>query len=235
VTREVPTVEVDVDGGVQTIEVLKDETPVEKKSGDLAVHEPEGAGDKPVFKTVKKKIGDQEVGTGDDPVLEAEELRTGAEPVLEAVEMDMGEPDVRTGDEPVHETVAERTRTESVEMGTGDVPVHDMGEGDFHFENFSGDDFEKAGEFTPEETPQTPADPAPAIPSEETPSSAELRRKRIKTLAGRTDLPWVRKLIAQMSQTSPSSQKSSHKQPFQPTRKSHRLAAQGSVRRGSTK
>jgi len=60
--------------------------------------------------------------------------------------------------------------------------------GDSHFEDFSGDNFEKVGEFIPEETPQTPADPAPAIPLEETPSSAEPRRKRIKTPAGRTDL-----------------------------------------------
>jgi len=47
---------------------------------------------------------------------------------------------------------------------------------------------EKVGEFTPEETSQTPPAPMPEHPAE-TPSSAEPRKKRIKTLAGRTDLP----------------------------------------------
>jgi len=37
-------------------------------------------------------------------------------------------------------------------MGTGDVLVHHMGEGDSHFEDYPGDDFEKVQEFTPEET-----------------------------------------------------------------------------------
>jgi len=81
-------------------------------------------------------------------------------------------------------------------MGTGDVPVHEMEVGDSHFEDYPGEDFEKVGDFTPEKTSQTPAEPILESPSEETPSSAESRRKRIKTLAGRTDLPWVRKLIA---------------------------------------
>jgi len=107
--------------------------------------------------------------------------------------------------------------------------------GDSHFEDYPGDDFEKVREFTPEETPQSPTEPFPEIPSEETLSSAEPRRKRIKTLAGRTDLPWVRKLIVQRSQTSPASHQSSYKQPSQPTRKSHRLIAQGFVRSSSTK
>jgi len=84
--------------------------------------------------------------------------------------------------------------------GTGAMPVHEMQVGDSYFEDYPGDDFEKVGELTLEETPQTLA---PEIPSEETPSSAEPRRKRIKTPAGRTDLPWVWKLIAQRSQTSP--------------------------------
>ena len=41
-------------------------------------------------------------------------------------------------------------------MGTGDVPVNDMGEGDSHFEDYPGDDFEKVGEFTLEESSQSP-------------------------------------------------------------------------------
>jgi len=76
-------------------------------------------------------------------------------------------------------------------MGTGDVPVNDMGEGDSHFEDYPGDDFEKVGEFTLEESSQSPTTPAPEYPAEETPTSSETRRKRFKTLAGRTELPWV--------------------------------------------
>jgi len=85
-------------------------------------------------------------------------------------------------------------------MGTGEMPVREIEVGDFHYEDFQGDDFEKVGEFVPEETPQTPTDPALEISSEQTPSSAEPQRKRIKTLARRTDLPWVWKLIAQKIQ-----------------------------------
>ena len=39
-----------------------------------------------------------------------------------------------------------------VEMEIGDIPVHGVGEGDSHFEDYPGDDFEKVGEYTPEET-----------------------------------------------------------------------------------
>ena len=76
-------------------------------------------------------------------------------------------------------------------MGTRDAPVHDMGDGDSHFEDYPGDDFEKVGEFTPEKTPQSPSAPTPEIPAEETPACTEPRRKRFKTLVGRTDLPLV--------------------------------------------
>ena len=84
---------------------------------------------------------------------------------------------------------------DDVKIGTGDEPIHDMGVGDSHFEDYPGHDFEKVGEFTPEETP----------------SSAEPRRKKFKTLAGRMDLPWVRKLITWKSKTSSSSQQTSQK------------------------
>jgi len=50
-------------------------------------------------------------------------------------------------------------------------------------------------DFTPEESSQTPPAPVPKHLAE-TPSGDELRKKRIKTLAGRTDPPWVRKLQA---------------------------------------
>jgi len=90
------------------------------------------------------------------------------------------------------------------------------------------------GEIDLEEVPQTPSEPVLSVPSDETPTTAEPRKKRIKTLAGCTDLPWVWKLLAQRSQTSLSSHKPSTKQPTQPTRKSHCLAAQGFVRRSSS-
>ena len=118
--------------------------------------------------------------------------------VLEArasVEKEMGDQAVRTGEEPIRETVEERIGAEpvltDVEMGTGVVPVHDMGVGDSHFEDYPGDDFEKVGEFTSEETSQSSSAPAPEILAEETPASSEPRRKRFKTLARRMDLPWV--------------------------------------------
>ena len=69
-------------------------------------------------------------------------IRTGVEPVLESVEREMEEQDVRTRDKPVHEAVEERTGVEPVlkvvEMGTGDIPIHDVGEGDSHFEDYPG-------------------------------------------------------------------------------------------------
>ena len=79
---------------------------------------------------------------------------------------------MRTGDELVLETVKERTGAEpvleDVEMGTGDMPIHDTGAGDSHFEDYPGDDFEKVGEFTPEETSQSPPASTPELPTEET-------------------------------------------------------------------
>jgi len=141
----------------------------------------------------------------------------------------------------VHEVVEvgkETSEEGKIEMDleTGDVPVHEVGGGDSIFEDYPGDLFEKAGEINLKEDPQTPAEPVPSVSSVETLTSDEPRKKRVKTLAGRTYLPWVRKLLAQRSKTSPSSRQPSSQtdQPSQPTRKSHRLAAQGFVRRSST-
>jgi len=123
----------------------------------------------------------------------------------------------RIGAEPILEEAVEET---------GAVHIQETGEGDLHFEDYPGDDFEKVGEFTPEETSQTPPAPVQEQPTG-SPSSTEPRKKRIKTLAGRTDLPWVRKLAALKANTSSSSKQTPQKQPFQPTRKSYTLAAQG--------
>jgi len=150
---------------------------------------------------------DQAARTGDAPVREVMEERTGAEPVPEEVEE-------RTKTEPVPEEVEERTGAEpvleEVEEETGAMPVRKTGEGDLHFEDYPGDDFEKVEEFTPEETSQTPPTPISEHPAE-TPSSAKSRRKRFKTLAGRTYLPWVQKLAALKAKTSSSSQQTPQK------------------------
>jgi len=81
-------------------------------------------------------------------------------------------------------------------METGDMPVHKVEGVDSFLEDYSGDVFEKVGEVNLDETPQTPSEPVLTIPLDETPTTAEPRKKRIKTLAGRTDLPWVRKMLA---------------------------------------
>jgi len=113
---------------------------------------------------------------GKPPVEDDGEVQV-VEVIEEETPMEMG-----TGDKAVHE---------DVEMGAGETPVHRVEGGDSFFGDYPGDDFEKVGEINLEETPQTPSEPFLSIPSEETPSSAEPRRKRMKTLAGRTDLPWV--------------------------------------------
>jgi len=137
--------------------------------------------------------------------------------------------------------VEEKTGAEPLSAGvsleTGDLPVREVGESDLFFKDYPGDNFEKVGEDTQEETSQTPLTPTPEHPTEPAPSSTESRKKRIKTLAGRTDLPWVRKLAALKAKTSSSSKQTPKKQPSQPTRKSYKLAAQGvrgsSVNQGS--
>ena len=121
---------------------------------------------------------------------------------------DLGEPPIEAVEE-VHELVDIGDTFEEgkcdVEMRTGDMLVHRVEAGDSLFEDYLGDAFEKVGEINLEKIPQTPSEPVLTIPSGETPTTGEPRRKRIKTLAERTDLPWVRKMLAQQTQTSPSS------------------------------
>ena len=83
-----------------------------------------------------------------------------------------------------------------LDLGTGDVPVHEVGVGGPVFEDYPADSFEKVSEIDLEEDPQTPSEPVPSISSVETLTREEPRKKRAKTLVGRTDLPWVRKLLA---------------------------------------
>jgi len=79
-----------------------------------------------------------------------------------------------------------------LDLGIRDVPVHEVGGGGSIFEDYLGDSFEKVDEINLEEGPQTPVEPVPSVSSVETLTSDEPRKKRVKTLAGRTSLPWVR-------------------------------------------
>jgi len=130
-----------------------------------------------VLASVKKTMGDQAEGTRVEPVSEAAELNwegqaVGTEEPVHEEDRSGEEPDlmevhqaVRTGDAPVREVMEEGTGAEpvpeEVEEETGAMLVREIGEGDLHFEDYSGDDFEKVGAFTPEETSQTPPTPVP--------------------------------------------------------------------------
>ena len=59
------------------------------------------------------------------------------------------------------------------------------------FEDYPGDTFQKVSEIDLDEGPQTPSEPVPSIPTNETLTREGIRKRRIKTLVGRTDLPWV--------------------------------------------
>jgi len=139
----------------------------------------------------------------------------------------------------VEDDTSEEGATVDLNLGTGAEPVHDIGGSGSEslpvFEDYPGDSFEKVGKIDLDEGPQTPTKPIPSVPTDKILTREGTRRKRIKTLAGHTDLPWVRKLLAQQS-SSPSSRQPSaqSKQPTQPTRKSYRFAAQGFSRKSST-
>jgi len=123
-----------------------------------------------------------------------------------------------------------------LDLGTGSELVRDFGESLPIFENYPRDTFEKVGKIDLDEGPQTPSEPVPPLPTDDILTTEGTRKKRIKTLAGCTDLPLVRKFLAQQPKSSsplsrlPSIQS---KQTHQPTRKSYRLAAQGFSRRSS--
>ena len=104
------------------------------------------------------------------------------------------------------------------------------------FEDYSGDTFVKVGEIEIDEGLKTPNEAVPNAPTSETLTREELRKKRIKTTAGRIDLPFVRKFLAQQSKSSSSSsqQSSASTKPTpKPRRKSFRLADQGLPRKTS--
>jgi len=90
-----------------------------------------------------------------------------------------------------------------------------------------GDSFEKVGDIDLTEEEQTPTEPVSSTPSTGNLTGEEPRKKRVKTTAGRFDLPFVRKFFGLTSKSSPSPPK----QPSaQPTRKSSRLASQSTFK-----
>jgi len=177
---------VKVPGVVPTMEVEEEDSSVEMlvPEKEMKRDQAEGTGTEPVPEDAELSREGQSVGT-EEPVLEVD--RSGEQPDMMEVDQTG-----RTGDAPVHAGLEERIGAkpvleEAVE-DAGPMPFRETGEGDLHFDDYPGDDFEKVGEFTPEETSQTPPAPVQEQPVG-TPSSTEPRKKRIKTLAGRTDLP----------------------------------------------
>jgi len=111
----------------------------------------------------------EEISTGAEPIhADVEEIRTGAEPVLESVEMG-------TGEEPILADIGIRT---------GETPVLRAEASDSCFKDYPGDDFEKVGEITPEEIPQSPSDSVPKIPSEETPPALNQEGRGLRPWLG---------------------------------------------------
>jgi len=110
-----------------------------------------------------------------------------------------------------------------LDLGTGSDPVRDFGDELFHeIADHSGDSFEKVGDIDLTKEEQTPTEPVSSTSSTGNLTGEEPRKKRVKTTAGRFDLPLVRKFFGLKSKTSPSHPKQSS---VQPTRKSSRLAS----------
>jgi len=120
--------------------------------------------------------------------------KIGEKPVEDSVEVhDV----VEVEDDPSEEGIMD------LNLGAGDEPVLDFGVESLPVvEDYLGDTFEKVDEIDLEEEPQTTNEPVPAISSDETLAREGTRKRRVKTLAGCTDLPWVRKLLAQQSKSS---------------------------------
>jgi len=97
-------------------------------------------------------------------------------------------------------------------LGIGSKPVLDFRDASIEslpvFEDYPGDTFVKVGEIEIDEGLKTPSEPVPNVSTGETLTGEGMRKKRIKTTAGQTDLPLVRKFLAQQSKSSfPSSQR----------------------------
>jgi len=163
---------VEVPGVVPTVVVEEEDSSVEIiiSGKEMKPDQAEATGGEPVPEDAQSRREGLVVGTG-EPVPDVG--RSGEEPDLMEVD-----PVVRTGEVPVQEVVEEGTRLEPIpevaEERTGGELVHEeaaeaagaepiqgIGEDDLHFEDFPGDEFMKVGEFTPEESSQTPPAPVP--------------------------------------------------------------------------
>jgi len=129
----------------------------------------------------------------------------------------------------------------------GSVPENILGLGDFEtgpepipnfseiriesplvFEDKLDDPFDKVADINVNEEPETPHETIQSTPVDKPQTGEGLRRKRIKTPAGRIDLPPVCEFLTiQLKSSSPSSQQKSAppKPTLKPTRKSFRLAS----------
>jgi len=136
----------------------------EKKSNQA-----EGTG-RPVPEEAKKRNSGTVVETG-EPVPEIEKSGELPDP------MDV-DPTVQTGGSSVG--VEEREVI-------GADPDLESGVGDLRMEDFPEDVFEKVGDLSPEPSQGPPVQGQEL--AAQTPLGSEPRKKRVKTLAGRTDLP----------------------------------------------
>ena len=141
--------------------------------------------------SAKETMSDQAEGAGSAPVPEDAQL------VEEGAGVGTGEPvpgDDRSGQAPdlMEVDPAVRIGGDSVclEEAEAAVAEPDLGSGerDLRMEDFPDDVFEKVGDIHPEESSQTPPVPGPEQ-SSQSPSGTEPRKKRVKTLAERMDLP----------------------------------------------
>jgi len=141
---------IEVSGVVPTVEVEDGDSSVEIiiSGKEMKKDQAEGTGTEPVPEDAMLRKEGQAVGTG-EPVLDMD--GSGEEPDL--MEIDTAN---RTGDVPAREVMEEGTGTEPVPeevvREAGAVPVQETGEDDLHFEDFPGDEFDKVGDFTPEES-----------------------------------------------------------------------------------
>jgi len=79
-----------------------------------------------------------------------------------------------------------------LDLGTGSNLVREFGNESFPVcEDYPGDSFEKVGEIDLDEGAQTPIEPVFSTSSVGNLTGEEPRKKRIKTTAGRLDLPLV--------------------------------------------
>jgi len=137
-------------------------------------------------------------------------------------------------------------------LGTGSETVHEFGGieigiklvsdvgseplGPHVFEDFLKSlfgDFDRVADVMSNDEPKTPSEPIEPLTAQILQPEEEMRKKRVKITAGRTDLPLVRKFLSMQSKPSdsPSQPKFSTTKPSaKPTRKSFRIASQSTFK-----